>query len=122
MIKRIIGVGGILTIVTWIYYSYNPEDYNLFPQCPFHYLTGLKCPGCGSQRAIHYLLHLDLSKAFKYNALLILSLPIVVVLGYAELNRRKYPNLYFKIHNVRFIWGYFIATISWWIIRNIFHV
>lgn len=119
---RNIYIIGIIAIVGLIYFFYNPVDNNLFPKCPFYCLTGLKCPGCGSQRAIHYLLHLDLSRAFKYNALLILSLPIVVVLGYVELNRRKYPNLYLKIHNVRFIWGYFITTISWWIVRNIFYV
>ena len=49
--------------------------------------TGLKCPGCGFQRAIHSLLHLDFVIDFRFNALLVSSLPVVIVLEYAELER-----------------------------------
>lgn len=111
-----------IIIAGLIYFFFNPADNNLFPKCPFYWFTGLKCLGCGSQRAIYSLLHLDLEAAFKYNALLIISLPIIIILGYAELKRIKHPDLYLRIHNVKFIWGYFIITISWWISRNIFNV
>lgn len=112
----------VVIIVGFIYFFFNPADNSIFPKCPFYLLTGLKCPGCGSQRAIHSLLHMDLVISFKYNALLIFSLPIVMILGYVELNRTIYPNLYLKIHNVKFIWGYFYLTIGWWIFRNIFYI
>ena len=36
---------------------FNPEESSFFPPCLFHSATGLKCPGCGSQRAIYLLLH-----------------------------------------------------------------
>lgn len=119
---RKICIVSVVVIAGLIYFFFNPADSNLFPKCPFYWLTGLKCPGCGSQRAIHSLLHLDLETAFKYNALLIFSLPIIIILGYAELNRIKHSNLYLKIHKAEFIWGYFIATIGWWISRNIFNI
>lgn len=119
---RKICIVSVVVIAGLIYFFFNPADSNLFPKCPFYWLTGLKCPGCGSQRAIHSLLHLDLETAFKYNALLIFSLPIIIILGYAELKRIKHPNLYLKIHKAEFIWGYFIATIGWWISRNIFNI
>lgn len=45
--------------------------------CPFHAITGLRCPGCGSQRALHALLHGDLSTTFKMNALWILAIPVM---------------------------------------------
>lgn len=117
---RRICISSIVIVAGLIYFCFNPADYNLFPKCPFYWLTGFKCPGCGSQRAIHSLLHLDLETAFKYNALLIFSLPIVIFLGYTELKREKHPNMYLKVHNRKFIWGYFIVTISWWIGRNLF--
>lgn len=119
---RKVYIGSVVIIAGLIYFFFNPADNNLFPKCPFYWLTGLKCPGCGSQRAIHSLLHLDLEAAFKYNALLIFSLPIIIVLGYAEIERTKYPNWYLKIHNVKFIWSYFVVTICWWICRNIFNI
>ena len=117
-------IWGILVIIAvgFIYYSFNPSIYTLFPKCPFLALTGLQCPGCGSQRAVHSLLHLDIRNAFGYNALLVVSLPIIALLLYAELNRKKRPVLYFKIHNAKYIWSYFIIVVFWFITRNIFHL
>jgi hypothetical protein len=62
-----------------IYYMNNPQDSNLFPKCPIYSTTGLQCPGCGSQRAIHYLLHLDFIAAFKSNLLVVLSIPYLLL-------------------------------------------
>lgn len=105
-----------------VFYSYNPCDNILFPKCPFLFLTGLQCPGCGSQRAIHSLLHLDIIEAFHYNALLVFTLPIIVILSFAEYYRCNKPNFYIKIHNKMYIWWYLGFVILWWIIRNIFNL
>jgi hypothetical protein len=48
------------------------------PPCPFHYLTGLHCPGCASTRATLALLHGDLARALRMNGLLVLSLPLLL--------------------------------------------
>ena len=69
----------LLLVLGIIYYSYNPENTGFFPQCPFKYFTGYSCPGCGSQRAIHEILHLNFSKAFEHNALLMLSIPYMLI-------------------------------------------
>ncbi len=53
---------------------------NPLPPCPFHWLTGLYCPGCGATRALHALFHGDLEKAFSMNPLFVLALPIVLLL------------------------------------------
>jgi len=45
-----------------------------FPKCPFRSLTGLLCPGCGSQRGLHQLLYGHAGEAFRLNALLIPSI------------------------------------------------
>ncbi|MDE7397749.1 MAG: DUF2752 domain-containing protein, partial [Muribaculum sp.] len=42
-------------VVTVIYAVFDPT-LPWFPKCLFRQLTGLECPGCGSQRAIHALL------------------------------------------------------------------
>ncbi|MGD1053540.1 MAG: DUF2752 domain-containing protein [Candidatus Dormibacteria bacterium] len=47
--------------------------------CPFHALTGLWCPGCGSARAIYSLVHLDWSAALARNPLLVVALPYLLL-------------------------------------------
>lgn len=120
--KRIVLGSIVLFILLLIYYNLNPAKTSIFPKCPFLLLTGLKCPGCGSQRAIHCLLHFDVRQALEYNMLLVFSLPVIIVLGYIELERKKIPDLYMKMHNYKFIWGIFTVIISWWIGRNIFNI
>ena len=56
---------------------FDPATSGIFPPCPFHYLTGLYCPGCGSLRAIHQLLHGNLQAAWAMNPLAVLLLPFV---------------------------------------------
>jgi hypothetical protein len=56
-----------------------PEQIPLFPRCTFHWLTGLHCPGCGSSRAIHRLLHGDIVAAFRLNSLIIVLLPLTIL-------------------------------------------
>jgi hypothetical protein len=55
----------------------DPARGGVFPACPFHRLTGLWCPGCGMTRALHALLHGDITAAMGSN----LFLPLAVLLG-----------------------------------------
>ncbi len=54
-----------------------PGSTTWIPECPFHTLTGLFCPGCGTLRALHYLLTGDIGSAIRCNALLLPSLVLV---------------------------------------------
>lgn len=48
--------------------------------CPFHKITGLKCPGCGVTGMCMALMQLDFRKAFFYNPMLfLLLLPLGIV-------------------------------------------
>ena len=66
-------------------YFHNPQDSKIIAPCPFHYLTGLYCPGCGSMRGLHNLLHGNIFKVFDYNPLMVLSMPLIIYLLLAEL-------------------------------------
>src|SRR4051794_7766742 len=57
---------------------FNPASSGVFPPCPLHYLTGLYCPGCGSLRAIHALLHGNLHNAWAMNPLTMVLLPFLI--------------------------------------------
>lgn len=104
-----------------LFFVLDPES-NFFPKCIFRSITGYSCPGCGSQRAIHDLLHLDLAGAFRHNAFLVCSIPLV--LGLIFLERRKSTNK--KIHALFnspvFIVLLISLVIVWWILRNVFHI
>jgi len=67
-----------MAIIAWR----DPATPGFYPACPFHRLTGLYCPGCGSTRAIHQLLHGHLGRALAYNPAMVAALPF---LGYAFL-------------------------------------
>jgi hypothetical protein len=57
---------------------FDPATTHLFPPCPVHYLTGWYCPGCGSLRAMHQLLHGNFGTAFSMNPLFIIALPFLI--------------------------------------------
>ena len=59
-----------------VLFCFDPAQYAFYPFCLWHSLTGLACPGCGSLRALHQLLHGHPAAAFHLNPLLILSLPL----------------------------------------------
>jgi Protein of unknown function (DUF2752) len=73
--------GGLLF---WVDPARSPD----FPACLFHKYTGLLCPGCGSLRAMHQLLHGRLEAALHLNALLVLSLPFLGVWAFLTLRRQ----------------------------------
>ena len=55
-----------------------PGATSWLPQCPFHALTGLYCPGCGSTRMLYFLIHGHPLLAFRENALATIMLPAVL--------------------------------------------
>lgn len=103
----------------WLY-RVDPEDSVYSPKCLFYLLTGLKCPGCGSQRSIHALLHLQVGDAFRHNALLVLSIPFLALMCFSWTMRRRFPVLYERLNGRGTIWTVFAVIIAWWIVRNIF--
>ena len=103
-----------------VYFLFNPAGNPLFPKCPFLLLTKFKCPGCGSQRAIHQLMHFNFLEAFHYNALLVILLPLMAWLFFVDLFRKKRPSWYRKTHHPQFIWVLFSVILIWWFARNVF--
>jgi hypothetical protein len=49
-----------------------------FPVCPFYAMTGLYCPGCGTLRCLHAMLHGDLRSAVGFNAMTVLLAPALL--------------------------------------------
>jgi hypothetical protein len=90
----------LILILGMVYFIFDPSENLFFPSCSFKAITGLDCPGCGSQRAIHELLHLNIKKAFEYNALFVISIPYIL-LG-ITLNFKGMKNRFPKTRNFLF--------------------
>jgi hypothetical protein len=118
-IKSIV-ILGISIIVLVFLYAFDPSGSSFYPPCPVHALTGLYCPGCGSLRALHQLLHGHLSKAFGLNPLMVLSLPF---LGYSFLSYildgitgKSLPRVFIPAF---YIWVFLWVILLFGILRNI---
>ncbi len=106
----------------YYYFFNNPtEKGTVFLRCPSNYLFGINCPGCGSQRAIHQLLHLDFAEALRYNALIVITLPFLIYIGLVWLYNFVYEEqVRIKIfYNNTFVWTLFIVIILYGVVRNI---
>ncbi len=107
-------------IVLGVIFFLSPATSRFFPPCLFHQCTGLYCPGCGSTRMIHSLLHGDIRAAFGYNPLLLLCLPLVVICGldWVKLHLTKKPMFAF-LKSPLLVWSLAVAVIVFAILRNI---
>jgi hypothetical protein len=80
-----------------VVYKFPPTEYSFYPRCPIYLSTHWLCPGCGSTRALHSLLHFDVQGAFHYNALFTLLFPAACVwfgfICYRTLRYDQLPNL-----------------------------
>lgn len=101
-----------------LYFLFDPEA-TLFPRCMFLTLTGFQCPGCGSQRAIHALLHGDIPAAWHYNALLLAELPLVAVLVAMWICPGRWPRLEKALYSRGFILALLTVIIIWTVYRNL---
>lgn len=73
----LLGLLALLAGAFAMLYFFNPAASSVFPPCPLRYLTGWYCPGCGSLRALHQLLHGNLRAAWALNPLTVLLLPFL---------------------------------------------
>lgn len=108
--------GGFVTGL--ILYFFDPARVPLYPVCQFHQLTGLDCPGCGSLRALHELLHGHLATALHLNLLLVLSLPLLAWLA-LRFVWREITGEPAVIVRPFWLWLYLAAWIAFGVLRNL---
>ncbi len=99
-------------VIVILYSGLSPVPIAL-PQCPLYSLTGLHCPGCGSQRAVSRLFQGDLSGVFSAHPLFI---PGVVLCTFLYLTRKR-DWAWHK--NNTFIYGILAVLVAFFIMRNI---
>ncbi len=93
-----------------VLFAFDPVRVTVFPVCPFHQWTGLWCPGCGTTRALHQLLHGNVAAAFRFNALSMAMLPVagyLIVRGDASTLKPTW------------IWALLVVIVAFGVLRNI---
>ncbi|WP_307873521.1 MULTISPECIES: DUF2752 domain-containing protein [unclassified Frankia] len=114
-----LGVAAVAVAGSTMIYLVDPAQPGHYPPCPFKWATrGLDCPGCGSMRGLHQLLHGHIGAAANYNILLVVAAPCLVVGWFVAVLRLlgvgvrtpRMPSLLNRAIP--------IAVIAFWIIRN----
>lgn len=109
----------VAIILLLIYYLFDPMEVSIFPPCPSHLLTGYDCPGCGTQRALHAFLHGDIQGVIRYNAMLLIGVPLVLAIYASTLFRKRYPRFHRFMHSNYIIAFAAAITVFWTIYRNL---
>ena len=106
-----------LALAALALYLHDPATSRILPPCPFRWATGLLCPGCGSLRGLHQLLHSDPAAAFRLNPLMVLTLPLLAV-AWLTTSAQKLPFAAAFRHRA-WAWGALVTLLGYWISRNL---
>jgi hypothetical protein len=110
----------LLLIAGGLYlFIFEPGRTGFFPVCLFRLVTGLTCPGCGTTRALHQIMHGHFETAFELNPLLLVASPFLVFTfvrynlmvlrgGAPRKNALRAP----------YIYALFFIVVGFWIFRN----
>ena len=103
-----------------LYFNWDPSKIALFPKCPFYEITGIYCPGCGSQRAIHDIINGNLLDGLRHNYLILLVIFVIIYKGYIIFRtlvlKQAGVNL---LHNPRVTNTILVLVLLFWVFRNI---
>ena len=109
----------------FFYYYAEPQESVIMPKCILKLITGYQCPSCGTQRALHALLHGHPIQAFSFNYFFIISIPLFMIAVYACWGiKKKNPSktivaLYNFVTNRYTLICYIVFFFGWWIVRNV---
>ena len=104
-------------IASIILFFLDPVRVPIYPVCLFHSVTGLDCPGCGGLRATHALLHGDIIAAVHFNAMVVLSALLFVVMSlfyvFRKIQNRPTPIRW------NWLWIYFGVWLLFSVLRDL---
>jgi len=117
-------IAAIILLGAIVLYVINPSECQFAPKCPFKLLTGLSCPGCGIQRAIHALLHGNLSDAISYNLYLVYAGPYAGLLIVQDFFLSpKLKGKWIKVLEHKLVVRFYIFSfIIWFFLRNFLNI
>ena len=116
IVLLLVGAGLLLFAL----FRLNPAEHSFFPRCFFHSVTGLECPGCGGQRAVHHLVHGRIATAFRCNALFVSLLPVAAwYLTRFVIRRFTGRQLPAPFHHHVWPWILAVLVVAFGVVRNL---
>ncbi|WP_424534586.1 DUF2752 domain-containing protein [Sphaerisporangium viridialbum] len=98
----------------------DPNAPGHYPTCPFLFITGLYCPGCGTLRTIHALAHGDVVAALGLNPLAVATIPFLLFWwGRWTLRTWQGRPVRTSLAHPAYIWAFLALVIVYWIVRNL---
>jgi Protein of unknown function (DUF2752) len=102
-----------------VLYFFNPAQFGFYPFCFFYKTTGLLCPGCGTLRAMHQLLHGHIGTAFRFNALIVSSLPLAAGVCIRAARERASNKPALAWIRPAWLWLGLVVLVAFAILRNL---
>jgi hypothetical protein len=122
LIATVAAAAALLSGLVYLYFV-DPAEARGFPVCPIHYFTGLHCPGCGTSRALHQLLHGRLLAALRLNSLTVFVMPVLlIVFGRNAIAACRGTEARWHRPNwvpARWPWAVVILVIGYGVLRNV---
>lgn len=120
-LKTILAIAAAAALLA-VYFAADPSAQRWMPVCVLRQTTGVSCPGCGTQRAVHALLHGDIAAAWGFNALFVVLIPVVAFLVWVETQRRRRPQLYMRVYGKWTAVAAIAVLAGWMLLRNLLGV
>jgi uncharacterized protein DUF2752 len=97
----------------------DPNHAGHYPTCPFLYVTGYACPGCGSLRAVHDLATGQPLEALHRNPLTLLAIPFVITMWFLWLRRSATGRGRRWVAPAWLLWSLLALVLVFWLVRNL---
>ncbi|NUR84187.1 MAG: DUF2752 domain-containing protein [Nonomuraea sp.] len=115
-----LGVAAVTGAVVTVVGTIDPNQPGHYPTCPFLWITGLYCPGCGTLRTIHALAHFDVVGALSMNSLMVACVPFLVFWWarwmVAAIRGKPRSN---KLAHPAYLWAFLAIVLAYWVVRNL---
>ena len=119
---RKVALGVAVALAVCLVLAFVDPTSALWPfHCPFKLITGLQCPGCGFQRALHALLQGDVMAAARYNFFLLYAIPYLLLIIVSDVlpNGKWQLRLQALVGNKYVVWFYILSFFVWLVVRNV---
>jgi hypothetical protein len=112
-------VAAVTAVAIAVLYFFNPATAGFYPPCAFRAMTGLLCAGCGATRAMHQLLHGNLTEALRLNAMFVIATPVLFAGGAAEAWRALRGDASVVATRPWIGWAIVALLVGWGVARNV---
>ena len=114
-----VAVAAVTAAVVTYVGAVDPNEAGHYPTCPFLWLTGWYCPGCGSLRAVHALAHLDVGVALARNPLTVLAVPLLLWTFLRWTTHRARGTRRTWAAPAWVVWALLAVILGFWVLRNL---